>query len=242
MLTVIFSLLFFSSALTEKEHIIKSNILGYSLKYWVHVPKGYQDENLPVLFVTDGEGYKGSGNMPSISQRLISKGQVIPHIIVFVSATDPNDPSNNRRNSQFLCNPDYLEFYKKELIPKIDRDYSTDISRENRGILGTSFGGLNSMYFAIHGNDTFGKVGIQSPAPHPCPDIYPAFEKAEKLPIEIFLSTGTVNDKARETRRLKSILDTKGYDFKYVEVAEGHNWKNWKPLLDDVLIHFYGID
>ena len=142
----------------------------------------------------------------------------------------------------FFCNEKYLAFYKNELIPEIEEKYTTDASRSDRGILGLSFGGLNAMYFAIHGSDTFGKVGIQSPAPHPCPDIYSKFEKADKLPIEIFLSTGTVNDKERDTRRLKSILDQKGYEFKYMEVAEGHNWRNWKPLLDDILVHFYGID
>ena len=98
------------------------------------------------------------------------------------------------------------------------------------------------MYFGIHAHDVFGKIGIQSPAPHPCPEIYAEYSSRDKLAIDIFLSTGTVNDKARDTRKFKGILEDKGYDFAYHEVPEGHNWKNWAPLLDDVLLHFYGVD
>ncbi len=234
--------LFIAPLAPSHEHVIKSKLLGYELKYWVHVPEGYESDKLPVLYVTDGDGYKNSGDLLALSQKMINKGQVNPHIIVLVSAVDPNNSSRNRRNSQFLCNPDYLEFYKKELIPQVEKDYQADDSKDRRGILGLSFGGLNAMYFALNGSDTFRKIGIQSPAPHPCPTIYADFSKAPRLPIDIFLSTGTVNDKSTDTRRFKSVLDKNGYDFKYVEVAEGHNWKNWKPLLDDILIYFYGLD
>jgi enterochelin esterase-like enzyme len=230
---------FHLSAFATDEHIIKSDILGYSIRYWVHVPAGDQ-QNLPVLYVTDGKWYKDSGGLVEVSQSLIRNNKIQPHIIVMVDAFDPEQSAMNRRNSQFLCNPDYVNFYRNELLPAIDEQYATIKSREGRAILGLSFGGLNSMYFALQANDIFGKIGIQSPAPHPCPDIYTDFEQHDKLPLEIFLSTGTVNDKARATRRLKSILDSKGYAFKYVEVAEGHNWRNWGPLLDDVLIYFYG--
>ncbi len=213
--------------------------MGYKIKYWVHVPDGV-DEAMPVLYVTDGEGYKGNG-LVNLSESLVKENKVTPHIIVMVSAIDPDNPSLNRRNIQFLCNSYYVRFYKEELIPKIDKRYNTINKQEGRGILGVSFGGLNAMYFAIQANDTFKNIGIQSPAPHPCPSIYDDFANASKLPINIFLSTGTVNDKATATRRLKQILTEKGYEFTYMEVAEGHNWQNWRPMFDDILISFYGI-
>ncbi len=222
-----------------EEHIIESKILGYKVRYWVHQPKGVQSE-LPVLFVTDGKWYMESGKLAAVSETLVGDNKVNPHIIVFVDAFDPDNPSRNRRNSQFLCNPDYVSFYKQELIPKIESTYPVQRNRSSRAILGLSFGGLNSMYFALNAHDAFMKFGIQSPAPHPCPDIFNQFENAEKLPIDIFLSTGTVNDKARDTRRLKRILEKKHYEFEYLEVPEGHNWRNWQPMLDDILIYFYG--
>ena len=228
----------YNSLAGADEHIIESKVLGYNIRYWVYAPDGNNKE-LPVLYVTDGKGYKDRGGIVGISESLIKRNLIDPHIIVMVDANDPDIAGLNRRNNQFLCNPDYLRFYKEELVPKIDDSYKTLKSSEYRGILGLSFGGLNAMYFALHGSDTFGQIGIQSPAPHPCPDIYSDYQNSKKLPIDIFLSTGTVNDKARDTRRLKNILDKKGYDFEYVEVPEGHNWRNWKPILDDILIHFY---
>jgi len=238
---LLFITLIYNTLAGVNEHIIESKILGYNVRYWVYVPNG-NEKKLSVMYVTDGKGYKDRGGIVGISESLIKKNLVEPHIIVMVDANDPDIAGLNRRNDQFLCNLAYVRFYKEELVPKIDSSYKTLNSSDNRGILGLSFGGLNAMYFALHASDTFGKIGIQSPAPHPCPDIYADFENANKLPIDIFLSTGTVNDKAKATRRLKNILDNKGYNFEYVEVPEGHNWRNWKPMLDDILIYFYGVD
>ena len=221
------------------QQIISSSILSYDLRYWVHVPEGYEDSALPVMYVTDGKWYREGGKLLETSSEMIASGKVAPHIIVLVDAFDPHNPSLNRRNSQFLCNPKYVKFYREELIPEIEKKFNVLAGKENRAVLGLSFGGLNSMYFTAHAGDYFGKVGIQSPAPHPCPDVYEAIDQATVLPEQIFLSTGTINDKARESRRLKAILEKKDLELSYIEVAEGHNWNNWRPLLDDVLHFFY---
>ena len=224
-----------------KKHRISSEVFGYDLQYWVQLPKGYDKErSYPSLYVTDGFWYKVDQRLPAVSTQLMADDKIEDLIIIYVDAFDPDNNRNNRRNSQFLCNPQYVKFYRQELIPAVDKRYATNANRETRGMLGLSFGGLNSMYFGLHANDLFGKIGIQSPAPHPCPAIYDEYASQPVLPIDIFLSTGTVNDKAKATRRLKKILEDKGYDFAYIEVEEGHNWANWAPLLDDVLLRFYG--
>ena len=222
------------------ERIIESKHLGYNVRYWVYIPKKVT-ETMPVLYVTDGKGYKANG-LIKVSEKLLRGDKVIPHVIVMVDTIDPDDPSVDHRNSQFLCNADYLNFYKEELIPRVEKEYNINTTRDQRGILGLSFGGLNAMYFALHGSDVFGKIGIQSPAPHPCPTIYTDIKNSPKLPVDIFLSTGIISDKEYETRKIKRILDSKGYDFKYIEVREGHNWANWAPLFDDILLYFYGTD
>lgn len=220
---------------------ISSQVLGYDLQYWVQLPAQYQAGHpYPTLYVTDGWWYKEDGGLPEIARELMQQKQIQDIILVYVDAYDPDNQANNRRNSQFLCKPNYVQFYKEELVPAVDGEFSTETSPSQRAMLGVSFGGLNSMYFGIHAYDTFGKIGIQSPAPHPCPDIYADYENNERLPIDIFLSTGTVNDKAKATRRLKRILEDKAYDFAYEEVPFGHTWANWTPLLDDVLLRFFG--
>ena len=59
--------------------IIESNVLGYELQFRVYTPADYTNmENLPVIFLTDGPGYIGSGDMPKILDRLVEEGSIKP--------------------------------------------------------------------------------------------------------------------------------------------------------------------
>ena len=220
---------------------ISSEILGYDLQYRVYTPESVESaSDLPVLFVTDGPGYIQNGKMPGMLNRLIDAGKIDPVVTVFVDASDPDHPRTNRRNSQFLCNQDYLKFYVDELIPSIEESYPVGRNRDSRGILGLSFGATNAACFGIQGYETFSNIGMHSPANHPVEPLLPAYEEAPLLPLNIFLSTGIPNDNTHANRKFRTILKEKGYPMKYVETREGHNWDNWRPLIDDVLLYFYG--
>jgi len=228
----------FKGNLSENK-IIRSKFLGYDLQYRVYTPPGYESlKDLPVIFLTDGQWYISEGTMPVIMDKLIEKGTIKPVIAIFVDNRDPNNLKDNRRNAQFLGNDKYVTFYQKELVPFIDEEYKTSKKQINRAIMGLSFGGLNATYFGAKASDTFYMLGIQSPALHPVAEIYQLYKNQDKLPLKIFLSTGSSNDTEVHARKLKKTLEEKGYEFRYVEVDEGHNWRNWKPLIDDILIYF----
>lgn len=221
--------------------IIKSDILGYDLQYRVYLPPNYdQLNNLPVIYLTDGQWYISEGELDDLINKLVMNQQIPPVMAVFLDSTDPYNDQKNRRNNQFLYNPKFISFFEKELVPHIDKNYRTSAKREDRAIMGLSFGGLNASYFGLKAYTTFSMFGLQSPAIHPCPAIYSDYEKSEKLPIKIFLTTGSSNDTEVQARKLKSILDKKGYDFFYKEVNEGHTWRNWKPLQKNALLYFFG--
>lgn len=221
---------------------ISSEILGYDLQYRVYVPENAASRSdLPVLFVTDGPGYISQGRMPRVLNRQIESGDIRPIVAVFVDPRDPDNLRNNRRNSQFLCNEEYLRFYKSELIPAIEAEYPVGRSREHRGILGISFGGTNAACFGLFGYDIFSLIGMQSPANYPVENLLLAFEQVQLLPLKMFLSTGRPNDNTSANRRFRDVLQDKGYELEYREVSKGHNWDNWRPLLDDVLRYFYAI-
>jgi enterochelin esterase-like enzyme len=220
---------------------ISSAALGYDLQYRVYVPEDHNSlVDLPVIFLTDGQNYLGRGYMQRVLDKTIANGEIEPVVAVFVDARDPDDLRNNRRNSQFFCNKKYLDFYTDELIPKIEETYPVATSREHRAIMGLSFGGLNAACFGLLGSETFSKIGMQSPANHAVPNLLKAYEDLPPLPLRIFLSTGRPDDNTKANRRFHSILQSKGYELKYIEVSEGHNWDNWRPLLDDLLTYFYG--
>ena len=220
---------------------ILSDALGYDLQYRVYAPEGVESaEDVPVLFITDGPGYIRQGRMPRVLDRLIKSARIAPVIVVFVDSRDPDDLKVNRRNREFFCNADYLRFYTDELIPAIEQDFPVGKDRESRAILGVSFGALNAACFGLLGYETFSGVGMHSPANYPVKNLLPAYEQAPKLPLRIFLSTGSPNDNTVANRKFRNLLRDKGYDMKYVQTDAGHNWGNWRPLVDDVLLYFYG--
>lgn len=219
---------------------IGSKALGYDVQYRVYLPgRGATSADLPVLFVTDGHGYIREGRMTRVLDSLIDSGDIEPLVVVFVDPRDPDNLRSNRRNQQFFCNRDYLRFYTDELIPAIEENYPVMTSRDARSILGLSFGGLNAACFGLLGYEWFSGLGIMSPANQPVPALLDTYEKMPLLPLRIFLSTGKPDDNTLANRRFHSVLKNKGYNVHYMEVRRGHNWDNWRPLIDDFLLHFY---
>ena len=222
---------------------ISSKVLGYDLQYRVYLPEVYDSGvDHPVIFLTDGQNYIRRGNMPAVLDELISHGKIEPVIAVFVDARDPDNLNSNRRRTQYFCNEAYLKFYVDELIPTVETNYPVIKNRQGRTIMGLSFGGLNAACFGLLGHDIFSGVAMQSPANHPVPNLLPAYRQAPTLSLKLFLSTGTPDDNTQANRFFHSILKDKAYDMKYIEVKRGHNWENWGPLLDDVLLYYYGTD
>ena len=125
------------------------------------------------------------------------------------------------------------------MIPNIEQQYPAASNHERRTILGLSFGGLNAACFGLMGHQTFSGIGMHSPGNHAVPILLPDYEEAPTLPLKFFLSTGYPNDNSTSNRKFRTVLKDKGYPLKYIEVSEGHNWDNWKPLIDDVLLYFY---
>jgi enterochelin esterase-like enzyme len=219
---------------------LSSEALGYDLQYRVYLPDGYESrEDLPVLYLTDGQSYISRGRVPRVIDRLIEERRIQPLIAVFVDPRDPDNLKRNRRNQEFMCNEKYLSFFSDELIPSIEEAFPAATDRGSRTILGVSFGGLNAACFGLMGSDTFSGVGMHSPANHPVPNLVPAYEEMPAQPIKVFLSTGVPDDNTVANRKFRNVLRDKGYALKYMEVRKGHNWDNWKSLIDDVLLYFY---
>lgn len=226
----------------EVKKIINSSNLGYDVAYRVYMPYGYQQlSNLPVVYVTDGQEYEPNdmGCMVTVLDNLIFDGLIDPVIAVFV---DPRDTktSENRRMTAYNCNSNFAAFLAHELVPNIDTSYKTNPTADARAILGTSMGGLNSAYVGSNYPNVFKLVAIQSPAFWYNESVYSPYENGAKMDLNIFMTTGTIYDTQAGALRLKSALDSKGYTYKYIEVNEGHSWGNWKALLDDMLLYYFG--
>jgi enterochelin esterase-like enzyme len=221
--------------------IIKSKILNYSLQYRVYTPPGINSEDkVPTIYLADGQWYISPGNMVDILDKEITEGNIKPVIAVFVDNRDPNNLDDNRRNSQFFCNPDYVSFYKKELLPIIETNYPASNKRQDRVIQGISFGGYNVACFGLMAHQQFAGISMQSPANSKMlKKISALYKTTEKLPLKMFLSFGKIKDNEVEGRKFKEVLIEKGYEVEYKEVNFGHEWANWGPLIDDSLNYFF---
>lgn len=217
---------------------LDSTNLGYRVNYQVYTPARYEElAGLAVIYVTDGHEYTDPrmGSMPTVLDNLIAAGAIEPILAVFI---DPRDPKTgqNRRQTEFLSNPDYAAFMAEELVPVIDSAYKTDPMPDRRVILGVSYGGVNAAYCSLTYPEVFHLLAMQSPA-FVDNHIYQGYQAVDRLPLRVFLSTGYPWDV--DARTLKRILERKSYPLMYLEVPEGHSWGQWRAQLDDLLIYFF---
>ena len=223
---------------------IFSDSLGYDLQYRVYEPEGMRrNSELPALYITDGQWYISRGELPALLDREIAAGNIEPVLVVFVDSRNPDNLQQNRRNQQFFCNPRYVDFFTDELLPTIDKEYPSSAVRDDRVILGLSFGGRNSACFGLMAHDSFAGIAMQSPANSEMVDeLRFQYMAQDKHPLKFFMSVGTVNDNTQAGRQLMETLKFQEYDLTYREVNEGHDWDNWGPLLDDVLHTFFSTE
>jgi len=230
------------STLGDNQRIFSTH-LGYDLQYRIYKPASVTDEDkLPTLYVTDGQGYLEQGDFKAVLDTVISTGVIKPVLVVFLDSRNPDDLSENRRNSQFMCNKKFATFFANELVPTISKDQSVSLLRDDRVILGVSFGGLNSACFGLMLSELFSGIAMQSPASGDHVEVVrELYEQRDVQPIKVFLSVGTRNDNTKAVQRFRETLEHKGYDLTFIKVRGEHNWENWDQLLDDVLLTFFSI-
>ena len=224
--------------------LFNSKILGYQTMYSIYLPHGFEKlGKLPVIYVTDGYEYLHPqlGNMTTVLDNLIAEKKIKPIAAVFIDHREPVNRANNRRMQELAMNQNYLDFFTKELLPETEKKYPVSTHASERGIMGTSMGGLTATFFAFTRPDVFGLVGIQSPAFWTKPQIYQLCTNTAKPTIKISMTSGVINDTSKESRKMKDVLEANSCVYHYREVNEGHSWGNWRNLIDDVLIDLYGI-
>ncbi len=226
--------------LSEYKIITSSALnLGYQVRYRVYKPYNYANlSKLPVIYVTDGHEYADDrlGAMLIVMDNLIHQGRIRPVMAVFI---DPRDPvtGSNRRMNEYRANIRYANFVADELVAFVDQNYKTDTAASQRAILGTSLGGWNSAFFGFRRPDRFRLIGIHSPAFDGA--IIQNYQNSPRLPLKIYMSTGTIFDTQNQARNMKAILIEKGYPLLYTEVNQGHSWGNWRALIDEPLVYFF---
>jgi len=124
---------------------------------------------------------------------------------------------------------DYVDFIVNTLKPLIDRNYRTLKTPKSTSVIGSSMGGLISLYAALKYPKTFGVAGVLSPAFWVAPLIYNFAEKNRwNKKTRIFFLAGELESKEMVTdmRKMYDLLIKKGYpaaNLKFVIQPDGQH-------------------
>jgi len=240
--------------------------LGRSRRLWIYLPPGYEDsdEHYQVLYMHDGQNlfsdktsYSGEWGVDEVLEKLIEKNKINKIIVVAID----NDPLHRLNEySPYLFeyegmdfNPQadqYAAFIVETLKPYIDEQYRTKPSREHTAVMGSSMGGLISVYIGVKYQDVFSKVGALSSSFGVCKDGLIEFIEThpKKYPMRFWLDMGSKEignmDMDEYQIPVKDALIRAGWDkgqevsFRVFHGAE-HNEQSWNRRLDKVLKYLY---
>lgn len=129
----------------------------------------------------------------------------------------------------------YVEFILRTVKPMIDTQYRTLRDRVGTGIVGSSMGGLISLYAFFRAPHAFGFAGVMSPALWFAEGaIFPYVRSAPYAPGRLYLDVGTREGTGTlaNAREMRDLLAEKGYvmgeTLSWVEDEGGmHNEQAW---------------
>jgi len=249
---------------------ISSRYLAHPREVLVWLPPGYDSNpprRYPVVYLHDGnnmfdEATSFIGAEWSIDEtagRLSAAGEIEPVILVAVGNspdrlaeyTPAADPKHAGGRAA-----DYARFLVEELKPKMDAEYRTLPGPETTGTIGSSLGGVVSLYLGYEHPEVFRRIGVVSPsAGWADRAIVSMVEGRAKPPLCIWLDIGTaegpdrdgdgVADAVLDVRALREALVragfTEGRDLFYKEAAgASHNEVAWAARTEAILRALYG--
>jgi predicted alpha/beta superfamily hydrolase len=253
----------------KRHRAFPSRILGNRRDVLVYLPRGYRRfsrRRYPVLYLHDGQNVFDAATsfsgvewgVDETAERLIQKKLIEPLIIVAVAnmgedrvheyAPTPGVievKARRKKRSRGLARL-YGQFLMHELKPYVDRKYRTKPGGEFTGLGGSSLGGLVTLAIGILYPHAFSRLIVMSPSIW-WDDfaIYRLVDSIEqKLPLKIWLDTGTAEPGWERARDLRNRLVEKGWrlrsDLQYMEAEDAdHSETAWARRVEPALRFLY---
>lgn len=231
---------------TVKDLNFYSNALQEEIELLVYVPANYTPLNkYNILIASDGKDYFQLGGIPRLADQLMNDYEIENIIIVGVPYKDVAD-----RRKKYIPTGEqhdaYLRFLAHELVPYLDKEYSTFQLGATRGLIGDSMAATASLLAALKYPNIFSKAILQSP--YVDEHVLNIVGQSNQMnAVSIYHIVGTGEDKVLTTekkikdfltpnRQLHELFLSKGYKTFYEEFNGNHTWKYWKPDLRRALI------
>jgi len=145
-------------------------------RIWIYLPPDYDSSELsyPVIYMHDGQNlfdqltsFAGEWEIDETLNELVDDGYKVPIVVGIDNGgeyridelTPWNNPSYGGGQGD-----EYMQFIVETLKPFVDDNYRTLAEKENTAIIGSSLGGLISLYGALSYPEVISKSGQFSPA------------------------------------------------------------------------------
>lgn len=222
---------------SECELMELSDAAGRRHRFRVFYPPGYWENTLrryPVLYMQDGQnlffpGEAFGGNHWRIAEtlRVLDAMNAIESAIVV--GIYPNEREVDYTAPGYEA---YGEFLVGALKPFIDSQYRTLPDARHTIVMGSSLGGVVSLYLAWQHPRVFGAAACLSSTFGWRDDLAERVVREMRRPIRIYLDSGWPNDNYEATRDMRERLVARGYEpgrdlFHYSFPEAKHDEAHW---------------
>ena len=214
-----------------------SSNMGNSRTVRVYTPPFYDSTNqsYPVVLFHDGLDYISLAHANYVIDNLTAQNRIAPMIAVFVPANAA------RRHEEYATGLQaaFTRFIVEEITPWLDRRYRTLTEPESRAMMGASDGGNISLWIGLNHPELFGNVAAQSSNVES--NVHSGYDSSPQGDLKLYLDLGTYDVPVLlpRVRNFIPVLESKGYEFKYLEFHDGHSWGNWRGHIDNALEMFF---
>ena len=254
---------------------LPSKALDRDMSATIYLPPGYQlDRSYPVLYLL--YGYGGNANswftylhMGDAADRLIESNLIDPLIIVSPDygnsfGVNSNPLDANEAASVGVDTGFYENYLIHELIPYVDRTYSTTKDKQGRWIGGISMGGYAALMLGFTYPEMFSKIGAHSaalwtysstdqftgqrdwlyanPALRELRDPFLLSRNNELNEMTIYLDAGTEDPLSEKDELLYQQLQEQGIPSQWVSLPGGHDITYWSSRLEDYLLFYARLE
>lgn len=227
-----------------------SDSLKNQRKVWVFATGDAQPEQRPLAILLDGQFWAESMPVWPALQAQTDAGALPPAVYVLIDVID-----NDTRSNELPCNAQFWQALQEELLPRLRTLTRWNENPETTVVSGQSFGGLSSLYAALHWPEQFGCVLSQSgsywwPNRGSNPQGGQLIQRLEHglvcdKPLRIYLEAGVREPLIHQVnQRIYPLLQQTQRAVFYRQVDGGHDALCWRGGLTDGLAWLwreYGI-
>ena len=131
----------------------QSELMNKSRQVWCYSTSSSQATDLPIIIMQDGDFWAKQMPVFSALDDNTQSGYLPEAVYVMIDAIN-----RRHRGEDLTCNPIYWQAIQQELLPQIEALYQVSRNPLKTVVAGQSYGGLTSMYAALHWPERFGCV------------------------------------------------------------------------------------